>query len=94
MEIDAQKMKDLKAKNYLFQAIDCSILEMILCKDTTKHIWDSMKKKYQGNARAKRALLQTLRGKFDNIPMKPGKAISDNFSKIMTIVNRMRTHGE
>nr|CAN63536.1 hypothetical protein VITISV_002860 [Vitis vinifera] len=41
------KLKDLKAKNYLFQAIDRSILETILCKDTTKHIWDSMKKKYQ-----------------------------------------------
>ncbi|KAL4318983.1 hypothetical protein GQ457_18G013240 [Hibiscus cannabinus] len=38
LEIDAQKLKDLKAKNYIFQAIDCSILEMILFKDTTKHI--------------------------------------------------------
>ncbi|XP_017609280.1 receptor kinase-like protein Xa21 [Gossypium arboreum] len=94
MEIDAQKLKDLRAKNYLFQAIDRSILEMILCKDTTKHIWDSMKKKYQGNARAKRALLQTLRGEFENLHMKPGETISDYFSKIMTIVNRMRTHGE
>ncbi|KAG6498211.1 hypothetical protein ZIOFF_046123 [Zingiber officinale] len=43
---DAQ-LKDLKAKNYLFQAIDRSILETILCKDTAKEIWDSMKKKYQ-----------------------------------------------
>ncbi|KAK5836947.1 hypothetical protein PVK06_012753 [Gossypium arboreum] len=54
MEIDAQKLKDLKAKNYLFQAIDSSILETILCKDKAKHIWDSMKRKYQGNVRAKR----------------------------------------
>ncbi|KAG6526041.1 hypothetical protein ZIOFF_016016 [Zingiber officinale] len=43
---DAQ-LKDLKAKNYLFQAIDRSILETILCKNTAKDIWDSMKKKYQ-----------------------------------------------
>ncbi|KAF7842515.1 Retrovirus-related Pol polyprotein from transposon TNT 1-94 [Senna tora] len=46
-EIEAQKLKDLKAKNYLFQAIDRTILETILCKDTSKQIQDSMKKKYQ-----------------------------------------------
>ena len=46
------KLKDLKAKNYLFQANDCVILETILCKDTTKNIWDSMKKKYQGLVKA------------------------------------------
>ena len=52
IELDGQRLKDLKAKNYLFQAIDRSILETILCKDTSKHIWDSMKKKYQGTTRA------------------------------------------
>lgn len=32
LKINAVKLKDLKAKNYLFQAIDCSILETILSK--------------------------------------------------------------
>ena len=41
-----QKLKDLKVKNYLFQAIDRTIMETIFNKDTTKHIWDSMKQKY------------------------------------------------
>ena len=36
--IEDQTLKDLKAKNYLFQALDRSILEMILNKDTTKNI--------------------------------------------------------
>jgi len=56
-ELEGLKLKDLKAKNYLFQAIDRSILETILCKDTAKHIWDSMKKKCQGTTRAKRQQL-------------------------------------
>ena len=56
-ELEALKLKDLKAKNYLFQAIDRSILETILCKETSKQIWDSMKKKYQGTSKAKRAQL-------------------------------------
>ena len=49
-EYEVMKLKDLKAQNYLFQAIDHSILETILCKDTSKDIWDSMKKKYQGSS--------------------------------------------
>ena len=53
--IDNLKLKDLKAKNYLFQAIDLSILETILKKDTAKDIWDSLKQKYQGTARVKHA---------------------------------------
>ncbi|GKV20106.1 hypothetical protein SLEP1_g30271 [Rubroshorea leprosula] len=44
-EIEKEKLKDLKAKNYLFQAIDWAILETILNKSTSKNIWDSMKKK-------------------------------------------------
>ena len=55
-----QRLKDLRAKNYLFQAIDRSILETILDKETSKGIWDSMKKKFQGNARVKRAQLPRI----------------------------------
>ncbi|KAK4417013.1 hypothetical protein Salat_2526800 [Sesamum alatum] len=43
-----RKLKDLKAKNYLFQELVHSILETIINKDTSKNIWDSMKQKYQG----------------------------------------------
>lgn len=43
---EEQKLKDLKAKNYLFQALDRTILETIIKKDTSKSIWDSMKQKY------------------------------------------------
>ncbi|GKU86234.1 hypothetical protein SLEP1_g783 [Rubroshorea leprosula] len=53
-KIEKEMLKDLKAKNYLFQAIDWAILETILNKSTSKTIWDSMKKKYRGNERAKR----------------------------------------
>ncbi|CAL8136224.1 unnamed protein product [Prunus armeniaca] len=53
--MEDQKLKDLKVKNYLFQAIDRNIMETILVKDTAKQIWDSMKLKYQGSTRVKRA---------------------------------------
>ena len=37
-EVAEQRLKDLRAKNYLFQAIDRSILETILDKETSKGI--------------------------------------------------------
>jgi len=52
-EREGLQLKDLKAKNFLFQAIDRSILETILCKDTSKHIWDSMKRSIKGQQEQK-----------------------------------------
>ena len=37
-ELEGQQLKNFKAKNHLFQAIDRSILETILSKETSKQI--------------------------------------------------------
>ena len=72
--LEGRKLKDLKEKNYLFQAIDRPILETILSKETSKDIWDSMKKKYEGSTRVKRAQLQALRRDFETLQMKDGES--------------------
>ncbi|KAJ1379577.1 hypothetical protein SESBI_46742 [Sesbania bispinosa] len=41
--MEEQKLKDLKIKNYLYQAIDREILDTILNDHMSKNIWDSMK---------------------------------------------------
>jgi hypothetical protein len=87
-------LKDLKVKNYLFQAIDRSISETIIMKETSKNIWDSMKQKYQGTTRVKRAQLQALRREFEILQMKAGESVKDYFSRTLTVANKMRTHGE
>lgn len=92
--LEELKLKDLRVKNYVFQAIDRSILETILQKETSKQIWDSMKKKYQGNERVKRSQLQALCREFETLEMKAGESISDYFSRVMSVANRMRIHGE
>nr|DAD24124.1 TPA_asm: hypothetical protein HUJ06_025587 [Nelumbo nucifera] len=71
------RSKEYWQRKILFQAIDRSILETILCKDTSKHIWDSMKKKYQGLARAKRQQLQALCSEFETLRMKLGESVID-----------------
>jgi hypothetical protein len=92
--IDELKLKDMKVKNYLFQAIDRTILETILVKDTSKQIWESMKKKYEGSARVKRSHLQALRREFETLEMKAGEGVSEYFSRVLTVANKMRTYGE
>ncbi|XP_018500376.1 uncharacterized protein LOC108866362 [Pyrus x bretschneideri] len=92
--IEDLRLKDLKAKNYLFQAIDRSILETILKKDTAKDIWDSLKQKYQGTARVKRAQLQALRKEFEVLHMRVDESVNGYFARTLTIANKMRVHGE
>jgi len=92
--LEDQRLKDLKTKNYLFQAIDRAILETILKKDIAKDIWDSMKKKYQDTTRVKRAQLQALRKEFEILHMKEGESINDYFARTLSIANKMRIHGE
>ena len=48
--LDAARLKDLKAKNYLFSSIDKGILKTITNKGTARELWLSMKTKCQGNA--------------------------------------------
>ena len=92
--LEEMKLKDLKTKNYLFQSIDKSILKTIAQKDTAKQIWESMKIKYQGNARVQRAQLQILRRNFEVLEMKPGEAVTDYFSRVLLVANDMRNLGE
>ncbi|KAJ8775178.1 hypothetical protein K2173_020182 [Erythroxylum novogranatense] len=53
-----------------------------------------MKTKYQGNARVKRAQLQTLRRTFELLEMKNGESISDYFRRVMMVANDMRNCGD
>ncbi|XP_058753105.1 uncharacterized protein LOC131626290 [Vicia villosa] len=88
------KLKDLKTKNYLFQVIDCVVLDNILKKDTSKDIWDAMKKKFEGNARVKRSHLQALRREYETLEMRSSEAVTKYFSRVMTVANKMQIYGE
>ncbi|KAE8679726.1 hypothetical protein F3Y22_tig00111398pilonHSYRG00405 [Hibiscus syriacus] len=92
--VEEAKLKDLKVKNFLFQSIDREILETILDKGTSKAIWESMKKKYQGSTKVKRAQLQALRREFELLAMKEGEKIDIFIGRTLTVVNKMKVNGE
>lgn len=74
--IEEQKLNDLKVKNYIFQAIDRTVLDTILKKDTNKDIWNAMKKKFEGNERVKRSHLQALRKEFETLKMRTSEGVT------------------
>ncbi|KAG7534720.1 GAG-pre-integrase domain [Arabidopsis thaliana x Arabidopsis arenosa] len=92
--VEEAKLKDLKVKNFLFQAIDREILETILDKSTSKAIWESMRKKYQGSTKVKRAQLQALRKEFELLVMKEGEKVDSFLGRTLAVVNKMKSNGE
>lgn len=92
--LEEMKLKDLKAKNYLFQSLDKTILKTMTQKETSKQLWDSMKMKCQGNVRVQRAQLNRLRRDFEILGMKQGESVNDYFGRVMVIANDMRNYGE
>jgi hypothetical protein len=92
--LDDANLKDLKAKNYLFQSIDKTTLKTITQKETAKQLWESMKVKHQGSARVKRAQLQRLRKTFETLEMKNGESVISYFARVMETTNDMRNCGE
>ena len=94
MTVEKAKLKDLKVKNFMFQAIDREILETILDKRTSKAIWDSMKHKYQGSANVKREKLQALRREFELLALKEGEKVDNFLGRILTVENKIKSNGE
>lgn len=92
--LDEAKLKDLKAKNYLFQSIDKTTLKTITLKETAKQLWESMKVKHQGSARVKRAQLQRLRKTFEMLEMKTGEGVTSYFARVLETANDMRNCGD
>lgn len=88
------QLKDKKVKNYLYQAIDREIMETILNDETSKEIWDSMKQKYKGSTRVKRAQLQGLKTEFEMLRMKEGETSNAYFGRVLSVAKRMKTYGE
>ncbi|CAA7016056.1 unnamed protein product [Microthlaspi erraticum] len=93
-ELAEKTVIDHKVKNYLFASIDKTILKTILKKETSKDLWESMKRKYQGNDRVQSAQLQRLRRDFEVLEMKIGETITAYFSRVMEVANNMRNLGE
>ncbi|KAL6223087.1 hypothetical protein ACLB2K_006477 [Fragaria x ananassa] len=91
--VEQIKENDLKVKNFLFQAINMTIMDTILDRSSSKSIWDSMKQKYHGSSKVKRASRQALKKDFEILQMKEDDRIAEFFARTLTIVNKLKVHG-
>ncbi|XP_004298385.1 PREDICTED: uncharacterized protein LOC101315335 [Fragaria vesca subsp. vesca] len=53
-----------------------------------------MKRKFGGNSRVKKSLLNSLRREFEVLTMKNDETITEYFARVMAISNKMRSNGE
>ncbi|KAL2505480.1 Uncharacterized protein Adt_21101 [Abeliophyllum distichum] len=92
---DDERTKDHKVKqHYLYQAIDKVIFKQILDKHNTKVVWDTLKRKFGRNALVKRSLLQDLRRDFEVLEMKKSETITEYFTRVIAVANKIRNNGE
>ncbi|XP_050242378.1 uncharacterized protein LOC126691373 [Quercus robur] len=89
-----QKKKDKKALFLLYQWVNESTFEKIAKAESSKEAWKFLGIFFKGIDCVKRVRLQTLRAEFEVIHMKDGETISDYFSQLLVIVNRLKSNGE
>ena len=61
---------------------------------TSKKVRDTLKSSFSGDAKVNRVRLQTLHDEFEALRMKESELISDRFSRVLTVVNEMKSNGE
>ncbi|GAA0161960.1 hypothetical protein LIER_18156 [Lithospermum erythrorhizon] len=92
--LEDSRTKDHQVKHYLFQAIDRTVFEQLLDRSTSKIVWDSLKKRYDGNDKVKKSLRNALRRNFEVLEMRKGETIESYFARVTTVSNKLRSNGE
>ena len=93
-QLEETKKDDHKVKHYVYQSIDRVTFEQILDRRTSKIIWESMKRKFGGNDRVKKSLLQKLRRDFEVLEMKESESVKKYFTRVLAVTNQMRSNGD
>ena len=71
-----------------------SICPWVATTARPKHAWDTLQKSYQGTSKVKLVRLQILRRDFENLQMSNSEKINDFFTRALSIVNEIKSHGD
>ncbi|CAO2830911.1 unnamed protein product [Amaranthus hypochondriacus] len=93
-KLETERMQDAKALYLIQNALANSIFPRILRADTAKEAWEILQQEFQGDSKVRSIKLQSLRGDFENLKMKKGELMKDYFSRVIEIVNQMKSYGE
>ncbi|CAN6286925.1 unnamed protein product [Urochloa humidicola] len=85
--------KDKLARACLFGVVPDDVLQQIAEKKTAKEAWESLKTRYLGVDRVKKARVQTLKSDFKDLHMKDTESIDEFAGKISGLANKMKDLG-
>ena len=88
------KKKDVKGLFIIHQCVDSNIFEKIIEEETSKGVWDTLKKIYGGNEKLKGIKLQALRRQYEMMQMNEQETISEYLARMLALTNLMKSCGE
>lgn len=92
--LEEERMKDAKALYLIQNAVKDTIFPRIMRANTAKEAWEILQQEFQGDSKVRSIKLQSLRRDFENLRMKDNDLVKDYFSRIIEIVNQMKSYGE
>ncbi|KAK0582068.1 hypothetical protein LWI29_021146 [Acer saccharum] len=93
-KLEADQMTDAKALSKIQNGVTATIFPRIMRATTAKQAWEILEREFQGDNKAKVIKLQTFRREFENLKMKESESVKEYFSRVIGVVNHMRTLGE
>ncbi|XP_038983671.1 uncharacterized protein LOC120111184 [Phoenix dactylifera] len=92
--LDANRMTDARALSKIQNGVSPTIFPRIIRANTAKQAWETLQREFQGDSKAITVKLQFLRREFENLKMKQSESVKDYFSRVINVVNQMKTYGE
>ncbi|XP_074342679.1 uncharacterized protein LOC141680318 [Apium graveolens] len=86
--------KDAEALAKIHLAVTDVIFPKIMNVTSAKEAWDILKAEFQGNEKTTAIKLQSLKGEFENLKMKDGEIIKEYSSRVIKLVNELKSHDE
>ena len=91
---DELALGNSKALNALFNGVDKNMFRLIKQCIVAKDAWEILKTAHEGTTKVKRAKIQLLTTKFENLKMLEDESIQDYHLNILDIANSFESLGE